>query len=268
MSGLVTRVIEFAREVLRRVGETELVDRAYTIAASAFVGLLPLVLLVTAAFVEPGEASPVADEIISRLGLEGIAANAVRTLLPAQRTGFYWFGLLVILYSLFSLSRRASRAYAAIWQVPQLRIDQQWRGLVWVLLELASITSLAWLRDPMPSAGPWVKAGLVGVGTLVWFGTELASQRLLTRGAVPWRRIGAAAALVAIGRLGVSVWVSFYVASSVARQAEAYGPVGVVFALFTSLFASVAVTLGATMLGAVLTGPRAPAGADVPEAAH
>jgi membrane protein len=267
MAGAVVRVVEYVREILRRVGETELVDRAYTIAASTFVGLLPLLLLATGAFATPGEASPVANQIITRLGLEGVAANAVRVLLPAQRSGFYWFGVLVILYSLFSLSRRAARAYSAIWQVPQLRIDQQWRGLVWILLELASIVSLAWLRDPLPSAGTTGRVLIVAGATLLWFGTEMLAQRLLTSGAVPWRRIAVAAALVSVGRVGVAMWVSVYVASSVARQAETYGPVGVVFALFTSLFASVAVTLGATMLGAVLTTPRGAIDVAAPEVA-
>jgi hypothetical protein len=48
------------------------------------------------------------------------------------------------------------------------------------------------------------------------------------------------------------------------QQAEAYGPIGVVFALFTGLLVYWVVLLGSTLLAAVLTDPDVGAGPDSP----
>jgi hypothetical protein len=65
-----------------------------------------------------------------------------------------------------------------------------------------------------------------------------------------------AAALVALGRLGVSLWIVAYLSSSLARQAEQYGPIGVVFAIFSGLFAVALTTLAGTLVAAVVTAER------------
>lgn len=50
----------------------------------------------------------------------------------------------------------------------------------------------------------------------------------------------------------------------VARRIAEYGPVGVVFSLFTSLLATIGATLGATLIASVLTRP-APSAGPAPE---
>ncbi|WP_027347192.1 hypothetical protein [Hamadaea tsunoensis] len=219
--------------------------------------MLPVLLLVTNLFTGTTRVeSPIADQIVKRLDLNGPAADAVRTLLPRSRAGFYVFGLAVTLYGVLSLARRVGRIYTAIWRVAPLKLRDQWRGLVWLLLEGSALLSVAELRDlAKHSARGGVRVTLFVVAVLIWFGVELLAQRLFSRGVVAWWRLGIAAGLVAIGRLGVAIWAAVYLSVSLSRQAELYGPVGVVFSLFTSLFATVAVTLGATLLAAVLTEP-------------
>ena len=53
--------------------------------------------------------------------------------------------------------------------------------------------------------------------------------------------------------LGLVVWSSLFLATSMARQAESFGPIGVVFALSSGLLVYWVVLLGATLLAAVIT---------------
>ncbi|MBB5868172.1 membrane protein [Allocatelliglobosispora scoriae] len=259
-------LIRFGQRIAVRMKELELIDRSFTIAASAFVALLPAILLISGAFEPTGQTSVVATEIINRMGLDGIAADAVRVLLPRGQSRFYLIGLFITVYGAFSLSRRATRLYAAIWQVPVLRLPQQWRGLVWVAMQLIEVTAVAVLRDQARDARPLPKLLLFAGAIAVWFGVELLAQRLITLGRIPWNRLTVAAGLVALGRLLVAIWTVVYLARSLTQQAEQYGPVGVVFSIFTSLFVLIGAVMLATLLAAVLT-ERAPATEPAPAAA-
>jgi len=241
------------RTFLAQAGSGELLDRSFTIAASAFVALIPLILLITGAFGGQNGGSAFAAELIRRLGLAGAAAQAVTTLLAVHSGNFYLLGALVIAFSVFSLARRVARAYCDIWQVERLRAHQQWRGVAWVLLLVAMVLCVSPLRDRTVGARAGVVALVYAAIFLVWLAAEALAQRLLTCGQVPWRRVGTAAAAVATGRLAVAVWVSSYVSGSLTKQAELYGPVGVVFSLFTLLFIVAIVTLAGTLLASVVT---------------
>jgi uncharacterized BrkB/YihY/UPF0761 family membrane protein len=256
VTGIVDAGRELVERVLAEVRRVELLDRSYTVAASAFVALLPLTLVITGIFSSNAADSPVAQQLIDRLGLEGTAASAVRILITGGNLGLYPLGLVIVLYSAFSLSRRVARAYCVIWQVPQLPLGQQWRGLVWILVQVALLWSIAALRDAATTVGAALSLVVLVAAVTCWFVAEAASQHLLTMGRIPWRRLRLAAAFVAVGRLLMSAWFTVYMAGSLSRQAEQYGPIGVVFALFTGLFVVAAVILGGTLLAAVLTEPR------------
>ncbi len=242
------------RHLVARIGQLELLDRSYTLAAQSFVTLLPLILAIGTAVASPG-ANLVAEEFIKRFGLVGAAARSVEQLIQVRSEGIYWIGLALTLYAAFTLSKRASRAYNAIWQTPQLPIRDQWRSLVWIVVQLAMMLMVTELRGFARDSGP-VLALLAGVVILVvWAGAEVLTQTLLTRAHVVRSRILLAAIFVTIGRLGIVVWSGFFLAKSMVRQAEAYGPIGVVFALFSGLLVYWVVLLGSTLLAAVLTDP-------------
>jgi membrane protein len=242
------------RHLVARIGQLELLDRAYTLAAQTFVTLLPLILALAAAVASPGS-NIVAEEFIRRFGLVGAAARSVQDLIVVRSEGIYWIGLALTLYAAFTLSKRASRAYNAVWGTPQLPVRDQWRSLVWILVQLILITMVTELRGFARDAGP-VLALLAGAVILVtWMGAEVLTQTILTRGHVVRARILLAAAFATVGRLGIVVWSALFLTRSMTRQAEAYGPIGVVFALFTGLLVYWVVLLGSTLLAAVLTDP-------------
>lgn len=248
-------------ELLARISQLELLDRSYTLAAQTFVALLPLLLVLSAMLTGDGESSIVAEEMIARFGLVGAAATAARELIAVRQQGVYWMGLVLTVYACLSLSRRASRAYNAVWKTPQLPIKQQWRGLVWIALQIVMIWLVTSLRGVVRDSGAALATALAVVIVLVWFGVEAFSQNLLTRGAIARGRLLLAAGFVTVGRLGLVVWGEVFLSQSLARQAVSYGPIGVVFGMFTSLLGIWLVYLGGTLLAAVLTDPdleRAP----------
>ncbi len=252
-------VVARARHLVARVGQLEMLDRAYTLAAQSFVTLLPLILALAAGLASPGS-NIVAEEFIKRFGLVGAAAKSVQELIQVRSEGIYWIGLALTLYAAFTLSKRASRAYNAIWQTPQLAIRDQWRSLVWILVQLVLVIMVTELRGFARDSGPALAVLAAGTILVAWAGAEVMTQTLLTRGLVERRRILVAAGLATIGRLGIVVWSGLYLTQSMTRQAEAYGPIGVVFALFSGLFVYWVVLIGSTLLAAVLTDPDVGAG--------
>ena len=250
-----------ARHLVARVGQLELLDRAYTLAAQSFVALFPLILAIAAAVASPGS-NVVAEELIKRFGLAGAAAKAVEDLIVVRTQGAYWLGLLLTVYAVITLSKRASRAYNAVWGTPQLPVRSQWRALVWIVVQLLLIVLVTELRGVVRAAGPVLALLTASLILAVWFAAEAFTQGLLTRGLVARRRILVSASFATVGRLGILVWSAIFLTPSIIRQAESYGPIGVVFALFTGLLVYWAVLLGATLLAAVLTDPDVGRGPD------
>jgi len=246
-------VLVRARVLVLRVRQLELLDRAYTLAAQSFVTMLPIIIIIAAALSAPGRTSVVAEEFIARFGLVGAAARAIEDLIIVPDAGVYWLGLILTCYAAFTLSKRASRAYNAIWGTEQLPIRAQWRSLVWVAVQVGLIMVVTQLRDLARSSDSLVLWSLAVVA--VWGAAELFTQTLLTNGQVPRRRMIVAVVFATIGRVGISLWTVFYLSESMVRQAESYGPIGVVFALFTGLLVYWVVVMGATLLAAVLTDP-------------
>ena len=172
---------------------------------------------------------------------------------PGAGSGVYWTGLLIALYTAFSLARRVGRAYAAIWDVTPLPPNQVWRGLVWVAIQVGLVLGVSTLRSFGREHGTAGKIALLVLLLVAWGYAEYVAQWLMTRGQVVRDRLLVSAGLVSLGRLGVTLWSGLYLPGLLARQAEHFGPIGVVFSLFSWIFASMFVLLVATLLGAVLT---------------
>lgn len=239
-------------DFLNRAKQLELLDRSYQIAAQTFVAMMPLILVITVLLT--GGQQYLANALINRFELVGFAAKSVRDLLQSETGQVYWVGVLLSLYSAFSLSKRVSRAYTSIWAVPPLPLTAQWRGLLWIVVQAAMIALVTTMRRVL-----WGQSGgLLAVLTFTtilatWIAAEFCSQWLLTSGEVARRRLILAAVLVAISKAGTAVWALYYLAHSMSRQAELYGPLGVVFAIFTYLLVTSVTMLVATLLAAVIT---------------
>lgn len=233
--------------VVRRFFELELLDRAFGLAAQAFVAMLPLVIvIVSAVFTDGPEA--IANSIGDRFGLDDGARGAIRVLFTdgGAAVTISWLAVIITVLSAFSLSRRLARVYASIFEVPPLLPAQYWRGIVWVGLQLALFISASVLRDVRRDNGLLI-AGLALAGLLLlWFAADMAGLRLLVP-TVGTGLIAASAAASTLGRLGIALWAAVYMPTSLSDQAAQYGPIGVTFAIFTYILAGVIVYVGAPL---------------------
>lgn len=80
-----------------------------------------------------------APELLNRFGLVGAAARSVQDLIVVQLEGIDWTGLILSIYAAFTLAKRASRAYNAIWGTPRQPIRDQWRSIVWITVQVGMI---------------------------------------------------------------------------------------------------------------------------------
>jgi uncharacterized BrkB/YihY/UPF0761 family membrane protein len=223
------------------------------VSASVFVAYIPLILVLAAVFA--GGQTAIAQSLIRRFGLTGSAAQTVIDLLNSPSRGIYWLGLLIVLWSAISIGRKLSRMYADIWRVPRLRLKQQWRAAVWLVLQVSMAASIAVIRDFWGPAGNGRIVIYVGASIIIWWLAEYAAQFILTAGQVPRRQLAVAAAVVTVGRVGLGFWTATYLADSLANQAITYGPIGVVFSIFTYIVAAVGVIVVGTLLASIWTSP-------------
>lgn len=233
--------------VLRRFFDLELLDRSFALAAQAFVALLPLVIVIVAAFVTDS-ATVIADSIGDRFALDAAARQALRVLFDHPGTAaFSWVAILISLLSAFSLSRRLARSYAAIFEVPPLPRAKMWHGLVWIALQITLFIIASMLRDVRSGSGALISVLAVVGLVLLWFAADVAGLRLLVP-AAPIRLMLASATVSSLGRFGIAVWAAFYMPRALENQAQQYGPIGVTFALFTYILVGVLVYLVAPLI--------------------
>ncbi len=237
--------------VVRRFVQLELLDRSFGLAAQAFVSLLPLLISVVSVFVGPN-AELLASQMSDRFGLVGAADLAVHALFqsPATVVTISWLALAMSTLSAFALSRRLSRAYAAIFELPALKRSELWRGVVWIALQIALFASASELRSIRRSNGTVIATIAVVILLAVWFFGDMAGLRLLVP-TIPRRLLMPSAVLSSVGRIGLTAWSALYMPGALSQQAEQFGPIGVTFALFTFILAGVFVYLGAPLLVAV-----------------
>lgn len=234
--------------VVRRFFDLELLDRAFGLAAQAFVALLPLVIVVVSAlFVDAPQA--IANSIGDRFGLDDAARGAIRLLFAdsGAARSISWLAVTISILSAFSLSRRLARVYASIFGVPPLARSQTWRGLVWVGLQVALFVSASVLRDVRRDNGVLLAVLATLALLALWFAVDVAGLRLLVP-SVRMPLVVASAITSSLGRFGIAIWAAVYMPRSLSDQAAQFGPIGVTFAIFTYLLAGVLVYVCAPLI--------------------
>jgi membrane protein len=131
-----------------RMLEIEFVDRSVALAGKAFVSFFPLVIVV-AAFVPQRTRSSIITLVTSRLGMRGEALTLTRESFASSddvRKAAGLLGLVLAIFFASSFTTALQRVYLRTWRRPPpagVRVD--WRGLIWLLVMLASFALLgAW----------------------------------------------------------------------------------------------------------------------------
>jgi membrane protein len=251
---------------LRRFNAINGRDRAFVLAGQAFTTVIPLLIIIGALAREDG-ASLVADRFNNRFHLTGASAEALRTLFerPPGATGAITIiGVVVLLFSVVSLTRSLQRTFEEAWGLPRLGVRGTLQGLTGMGLLLSSIlllSLLAGLMRPLPAGTvlAWV------IRTVAAGGMWLVLQHLLLSRRIPIGRLVPGAVGAALGQTAISAYSGIWMPHLISKNADQYGVIGVTFALVSWL---IVIGLGLVLFAAAsaeLGGAASPEG--TPEAA-
>jgi membrane protein len=221
---------------LRRFGAINGRDRALVLGGQAFTTVIPLLIVVAAA--APREnPTALADRIADRFHVTGSAAQAIRTLFerPPGATGTITLaGLVVLLFSLLSLTRSLQRTYEAAWQLPAIGVRGTINAVTAIGLLIASILVLSLLVGALrqiPAGSALVFVLRVVTNTAVW----LVLQRLLLSRRVPIRRLLPGSIVIGVGSAVLSLYSALWMPRLIENNAGRYGIIGITFAMLTWL---------------------------------
>jgi membrane protein len=232
------RPTRFALAVQDRYSELHGGELASAITLSAFLSLLPLLIVGIAVFgfFSAASSKDLAVETVSRLGLDAssdtanLVTEAIRTA-ESSRKAASVVGLAGLLWTGLGLVNALQYAWNTAWQVPGRGLRDKAVGLAWlggagVLFAGSFVLSAGAQLLPWYLAPLGIVAGLAtGVGLWLWTAHTLPNRQ------VGWRALLPGALLGAAGFELLKVVASFIVPRVVASSSDLYGPVGVVFAV-------------------------------------
>lgn len=232
------RPTRLALEVQDRYSELHGGELASAITLSAFLSLLPLLLVGIAVFgfFSAASSKDLAVETVNSLGLDSssdtanLITEAIRTA-ERSRKAASAVGLAGLLWTGLGLVSALQSAWNIAWQVPGRGLRDKAVGLAWltgagVLFAGSFVLSAGSQLLPGYLTPLGIVAGLAtGVGLWLWTAHTLPNRR------VGWKPLLPGALLGAAGFEILKVVASFVVPRVVASSSDLYGPVGVVFAV-------------------------------------
>jgi membrane protein len=209
-------------------------DRTLALAGQTFTVMIPL-LIVAAAYAPDDQALP--NYMIDRYGLTGTAAEAVTLLFsrPPVETGTITvLGLVLLFYSLVSLTRAMQRLWEVSWEMEPTGVRGTIDALSGFGLFLAQIIVLtlmgAFLRGS-PLGGLLVVPLRIAVAVVLW--QQL--QYLLLSRRVPRMELLPGAVVGGVGQVVASAFSVVWMPHLLNVNAQRYGVIGVTFALLSWL---------------------------------
>lgn len=232
------RPTRLALEVQDRYSELHGGEMASAITLSAFLSLLPLLLVGIAVlgFFSAASSKDLAKEVVDQLQLARssdtarLITEAMHTA-EASRKAASVVGLAGLLWTGLGVVNSLQYAWNTAWQVPGRGLRDKAVGLGWLtgaaILFIGSFALsaasqlLPWYLEPLG-----ILTGLVtGIGLWLWTAHTLPNRQ------VGWQALLPGALVGAIGFEALKVLASFVVPQMVASSSDLYGPVGVVFAV-------------------------------------
>ena len=221
---------------LRRFAAISGRDRALVLGGQAFTTLIPLLIVVAAAASRQGPTA-MADRMAARFHVTGASAEAIRTLFerPPGATGAITIaGVVVMVFSLLSLTRYLQRTYEAAWQLPAMGVRGTLNGMTATGVLIASLlvlSLLVGLLRNVPAGSVLAFLLRIAVNTAVW----LLLQRLLLSRRVSIRRLLPGSVVIAAGSALLTLYSALWMPRVIESNAGQYGIIGITFALLTWL---------------------------------
>lgn len=242
---------------LRRFGAINGRDRALVMGGQAFTTIIPLLIVVSAAVAGQGPTA-LADRVANRFHVSGASAQAIRTLFerPPGATGTLTIaGLVVLAFSLLSLTRSLQRTYEAAWQLPAMGVRGTLNGVTAIGLLISSLLVLSLLLSVLRQVPAGSALGFVlrvVANTAVW----LLLQRLLLSRRIPLRRLLPGSLVIAAGSAVLTLYSALWMPRLIETNSERYGIIGITFAILTWLILICFLMVVAAVLSAELGGAR------------
>lgn len=229
------RGIPFVGRLLVQLVHVNILDMATRMAAQVFLTALPLVFVV-AAFAPTSVRNNFLDSLRTVLGLKGASLDEVKSVLGAgqqgggQSTGF--ISVVITLLSATACSRALQRLCERSWHVPPAGARlAAWRWVAWLLAWLVVLLFTGRIRSGF-GAGLAVGIPLsLIISVLLWWWT----QHVLLAGRIAWPPLLPGSVLTGVGLVALAAVAKVYVPHSLDRSVAQFGPLGLVFTLFSWL---------------------------------
>jgi membrane protein len=231
------------RAMVDRLLAFEIVDRSLVLGAQAFSALIPMLIVFASWGARDGNS--LAEGVIHRFDLSGDGATAVRRAFaaPAEGTSVTVAGLLLVVVSALSFTRRVQSLYERSWDQERRGLRATSWGLGWLALFALYWTLFPLVSDALDGGARWA-VSLSGT-----FAFWLATPYVLLGRRVPWRHLVPQAALTAVGMTVLTAGAALYAPHAVTTSAEQFGAIGVAFSLLSLLWAGGFVVVVAAALG-------------------
>jgi uncharacterized BrkB/YihY/UPF0761 family membrane protein len=240
---------QFVLRVVNRFQKVAGFDRSIALASGALTATIPLTILASALSSQLGGRST-AQRIIDRYDLTGGGAEAVNDLFsPASGTstsvGIVGFFFLVV--AVLSFSRAVQRMFEQTWELTPLSVRNTFNGLLWIgglalFVSLNGAIHALVGRSDLELTAVLVAAP-VTAAFLIWSGWVLSAKRIARRDLLPFGILGSV--LLGVYSVGAAVYVPHLFSTYTTR----YGVIGAVFALISTLFCVMVVTVGSAAAG-------------------
>ncbi|MFF3074613.1 ribonuclease BN [Kitasatospora sp. NPDC057904] len=225
-------------------------------AALFFVTLVPLLIVIAAAFPERG--AGIAQWIIDALGVRGRGSAAVHQLFASRgqvlstTTGF---GLAALAVFGVSLMGSVQGVYQRIWRVDAGSWHVVWRQTLGLAALVGYIVLAAWSGSPWHDSGaqPTFRIGITIIGGLLLFWWL---QHLLLAGHVPARDLFPGAVATVLALAGLHLFSRLVFAPLLVSNAVSYGTVGTVLIVVSWLIGVGYTVYGGALVGHVLVRAR------------
>ena len=224
-------------------------DRAIALASSGLTALIPIAILL-GSVLNRGDAHRVADQIISRYGLTGAGADAVREVLSptgGTTTDVSLIGVFLLAVAALSFSRGVQRMFEQAWDLKPLSVRNTINDLTWIVGLLAYF-GLSWGVHSVLDHG---RVQIVANATMVppsvvffvWSGRILSARRL------GWRQLLPFGILVSVLVAICLTCGAIYLPRLFSSYATRYGVIGAVLAMISALFILMVVIVTGAAVG-------------------
>jgi membrane protein len=228
-----------------------IIDKSMIMAAISFLSFVPL-LIVLAAIFPITEIHDFSGTLRALMGLDAPATEAVRGLFaPAGRVARTTTvaSLVIVIVSAYAFVANLQQTYELIWRKTRTRrVHSFVRRWVWLGGFLGFGLVLALIDAALGNGtGQQVLVNVVGFVLAVGFFTW--SLHLLLGGRVRWIELLPGGIATTIGETGLRFFSIIVFSPMVVSNADAYGPIGVVFVLMSWLIGACVVLVGGPVVG-------------------